>query len=298
MRLKSKLDRGQFAILAEMEPPKGVDVSAMVSNAARVKENVDAFVIPDMNDAVVRMSALGGAAILQGKGMETVMQVGCRDRNRLALQADLLAAHACGVGAVMAVKGEDPSFGDHYEARAVYDLELLQLLDVVQKLQQGQDMAGGDLAGSPEFLVGSTVNGGARGDALELELEELGKKIEKGARFFVTPPVFDIPSMDPFLKRVDRKSTHIIPTVLLLKSVGMARYIQRHRQDIRMPEALIERIQKAPDRAGECTRIAAEMVSGLKDKGFSGVLLSAMGWEDRLPEILERAGEWGEGQDG
>lgn len=290
MHLKNKLDRGEFTVLAEMEPPKGVDVSMIVTNATRVKEKVDAFVVPDMNDAVLRMSALGGAMILQGKGMETVIQVSCRDRNRLALQADLLAAHACGITSVMAVRGEDPGFGDHHQAKAVYDFEILELLEAVQRLQQGQDMGGTDLAGSPQFLVGSTVNGGAKGKALDLELEEMSKRIEKGARFFVTPAVFDLAWIDPFLKRVDRRNTHVIPTVLLLKSVGMARYIKAHQEHIHVPEALVERIQRAQDRARECTRIAVEMVSTLRDEGFSGVLLSTMGWEDRLPEILEAAG--------
>ena len=291
MHLRNKLDAGQFVILAEMEPPKGVDVSTMVTNATRVKEKVDAFLVPDMNDAVLRMSALGGAAMLQGNGMETVMQVNCRDRNRLALQADLLAAHACGIANIMVVRGEDPISGDHPHAKVVYDMGVLDLLDAIQRLQQGQDMAGRDLSGSPQFLVGSTVNVGAKGRALELELEDMGKRIEKGVRFFITPPVFDTVSLSLFVQSVDRRNAHIIPTVLLLKSVGMARYIGHHQEDIRVPEAVIERIQKAADRPRECVHIAAEMASTLRGEGFNGVLLSTLGWEERLPEILEGMGE-------
>ena len=235
MHLKRKLDAGEFAILAEMEPPKGVDVSTMVANAIRVKGNVDAFVVPEMSNAVMRMSSLGGAMILQGKGMETVVQLNCRDRNRIALQADLLAAYSCGITNVMAVKGEDPSFGDHHQARSVYDIDLLDLLHAISELQKGKDMAGIDLSGSPEFLVGSISNAGAKGRSAELELEEMNKKIEAGAQFFITPPLFDISAIQPFLKRVDLSKAKIIPTVLLLKSLGMVVSLRRMVDKVTFP---------------------------------------------------------------
>jgi len=171
MSLKSKLDAGKFAVLVEMEPPKGADVSEMVKKATRVKGAVDAFIVPEMSNAVMRMSALGGAMILQSKGMETVMQVNCRDRNRIALQADLLAAHACGIKNIMAVKGEDPSFGDHHEAKAVYDISLIEMLGAVQSLQKGRDMAGIELAGATDFTTGSFVNACASGEILDKEIE-------------------------------------------------------------------------------------------------------------------------------
>ena len=288
MQLKRKFDAGEFAVLAEMEPPKGVDVSTMLSNAMRVKGEVDAFVIPEMSNAVMRMSSLGGAMILQGKGMETVMQVNCRDRNRIALQADLLAANGCGVTNVMAVTGEDPSFGDHYQARSVYDIDLLELLNAVRGLQDGKDMAGIELSGSPQFLVGSTVDAGAKGKSPELEIEEMNKKIEAGVQFFISPPLFDLSAIHPFMKRVDIQKTKIIPTVLLLKSLGMARYIMRNVDNVYISDSLIDRIQKSPDKVRECTQIASEMVTSLKKEGFSGVNLATLGWEHKLPEILER----------
>ena len=288
MTLKTKFDDGEFAILAEMEPPKGVDVSTMLSNAMRVKGDVDAFVIPEMSNAVMRMSSLGGAMILQGKGMETVMQVNCRDRNRIALQADLLAANGCGITNVMAVAGEDPSFGDHYQARSVYDIDLLELLNAIRGLQDGKDMAGIELSGSPQFLVGSTVDAGAKGKSPELEIEEMTKKIEAGVQFFISPPLFDLSAIHPFMKRVDIQKTKIIPTVLLLKSLGMARYIMRNVDNVYISDSLIDRIQKSPDKVRECTQIASEMVTSLKKEGFSGVNLATLGWEHKLPEILER----------
>ena len=287
MQLKRRLEASEFAVLAEIEPPKGVDTSQMVANAKRAKDHVDAFVVSEMSNAVMRMSSLGAAMILQKQGIEAVVQVCCRDRNRIALQADLLAAYGCGIGNVMAVTGQDPSYGDHHKARPVYDIDIFELLQVIQDLQKGRDMAGIELAGSPAFLVGSTIDAGAKGKSPELELEEMNKKIEAGASFFITPPLFDVESLKPFMKRTDRQKTIIIPTVLLLKSLGMARYIARNMQDVYVPEELIERIRKSPDKVRECIRIAGELVTTLKQEGFAGVLLATLGWEHKLTEILD-----------
>lgn len=287
MHLKRKFDTGEFAILAELEPPKGVDVSSMVAGAAKVKHKVDAFIVPEMSSAVMRMSALGGAMVLQKNGMTTVMQVCCRDRNRLALQADLLSAYACGVFNVMAVTGEDPSFGDHHQAKPVYDIDLNGLLKAIQSLQNGRDMAGIDLSGTPSFLVGSTVNSGLEGDQLEKEMDEVHRKIDAGVRFMVTSPVFDLSAIEPFLEKVSKTPARIIPTILLLKSVGMARYIQQNMKHIRLPQELVTRLQKASDKPGECVRIAGEMVLKIKEEGFSGVNISPMGWEHKISDVLE-----------
>jgi methylenetetrahydrofolate reductase (NADPH) len=139
----------------------------------------------------------------------------------------------------------------------------------------------------PQFCVGSTVNAGASGGMLDLELEEMDKRIAAGAQFFITPPVFDLQTFGRFMKRMGERKARIIPTVLLLKSVGMARYIQRHLDHVHLPEDLVRRIQKAPDKVRECVRIAADLVVGIKDSGYSGVLISTIGWEDKLPDILE-----------
>lgn len=288
MRLKKKLEAGEFVVLAEMEPPKGADVRALVSRAMNVKNGVDAYVVPEMSNAVMRMSSLGGAMVLANKGLETVLQVCCRDRNRLALQGDLLAAQALGIDNVMAVTGEDISFGDHHKARAVYDIDLQELLGALGTLQAGKDMAGIELQGAPQFLVGSTVNAGS--GALDLELAEMDQKIAAGVRFFVTPPVFDLEVLEKFHKRLEGRQAYVIPTVLLLKSVGMARYLQRHFEQVHLPDEFITRIQKAPERVRECVQIAGELVAALKKQGASGVLLSTIGWEDKLPGILSHAG--------
>ncbi|MDM8517070.1 methylenetetrahydrofolate reductase [Desulfobacterales bacterium HSG16] len=288
MLLKRKFDAGEFAILAEMEPPKGADISTMVNNATKVKGLIDAFVVPEMSNAVMRMSSLGGAMILQGKGMEAVMQINCRDRNRIALQADILAASGCKIPNIMAVKGEDPGFGDHHQARSVYDIDLLELLKAVEGLQQGKDMAGIDLAGTPDFLVGATIDAGSRDKSIELILEDMQEKIDAGVQFFITPPLFDLSAIEPFLARVNTEKIKIVPTVRLLKSLGMARYMARNVENVYLPDSLIDRIRKAPDKVSECLKIASETAAALKDKGFGGVMLSTIGWEDKLPQILER----------
>ncbi|MFP3868911.1 MAG: methylenetetrahydrofolate reductase [Desulfobacteraceae bacterium] len=289
MHLREKLEFKKFIILAEMEPPKGSDVSSMVANAANLKGRVDALVVPEMSNAVMKMSSLGGSLLLQSKGFETVMQICVRDRNRLALQADLLAAQALGIPNVMAVSGEDISYGDHPRARAVNDLDLLELLAGLQTLQSGRDLAGIELKGTPQFLVGSTVNVGKSGGALDLELAELDKKMAAGAQFFITTPIFDLQVLDQFMKRLGQRPANIIPTVMLLKSVGMARYIDRHLDQVHIPANLIDRIQRAPERVRECIQIAAELIAALKSEGYSGVLLSTLGWEDKLPAILSAA---------
>jgi 5,10-methylenetetrahydrofolate reductase len=291
MSLRDKLQRGQFVVLGEFEPPKGADFSALLAHAGQVKGRVDALVIPEMANAVMKASSLGGCAVFQSHGIETVYQACCRDRNRLALQADLLAAGALGVPNVMAVTGEEITFGDHPQARTVNDLELLELLRTLQGLMNGRDMAGIELRGAPRFLVGSTVDSGATGGLLELELERLEQKIEAGVRFVVTKPVFDLHLFQQFLKRVDTDRVALIPTVLLLKSAGMARYIDRNMKGISIPAETIRGIQKAPDKPRECMRIAAETVRHLRELGLAGALISTVGWEDRLPRILDQVGD-------
>lgn len=286
MHLKNKFDVGKFAILAEMQPPKGVNVSAMVNSAIRVRNAIDAFLVPEMGNAVMRMSALGGAMILQSHGLETIMQVNCRDRNRIALQADLLAAYGCGIINVMGVSGEDPTLGDHHQTKAVDDIDLLTLFKSVAALQTGKDMAGNDLNGAPAFLVGARVNARATGEDLERELDIMAAKAEAGVDFFIAPPVFDAAALEPFMARVDLAKNPILPTVMLLKSVGMARYLDRH-LNISVSQDLIKRMMRAPDKAVESLSIASETIENVKAAGFAGILISAMGWEEKLQKLMD-----------
>jgi 5,10-methylenetetrahydrofolate reductase len=285
--MKSKLEAGEFVLLAEMEPPKGVDVSEMVTNVTRIKGLVDGCVVPEMNSAVMRMSSLGGAVLLQGIGMPAIMQVNCRDRNRLALQADLLAAYACGVRGIMTVTGDDPRFGDHPQAKPVNDISLMDLLQAVSRLQHGRDMAGIELKGAPSFKVGATINPGVKKEVLSQEVEDFEAKLEAGVTYFITPALFELDSVASFLEAVSPHRFKLIPSVLLLKSLGMARYIARNIEHIHIPDAILSRIQKSADKERECVKIAAETVTTLKNAGFGGVIITTMGWERKIPEIIE-----------
>ena len=286
MSLKSKFETGEFAILVEAEPPKGADISTMIANAEPIKDQVDAFVVPEMSNAVLRMSALGAAIALQNKGLETAMQVNCRDRNQLALQADLLAAGACGISNIIAVPGDDPKIGDHPQAKAVNELSLIELLQAAQSLQQGNDLGGNPLSCAPEFMLGATANAGASGKELTQEINTSRESITAGAKFFITPPLFDITAIEPYLQQIDRKTTKIIPTVLLLKSAGMARYIKQTQDNVVIPDQIIDRIRKASDKTKACTDIAKEMLHSLKEAGFAGAMISTVGWEHKLGQIL------------
>ena len=289
MPLKQKIESGEFVVLGEFEPPKGADFSSLLRSATQIKGRVDALVVPEMANAVMKGSSLGGCAFLQAHGFETIFQVCCRDRNRLALQADILSAGALGIPNIMAVTGEDIRHGDHPQARAVYDLDLIQLLETLQTFQNGKDMVGIELAGAPQFFTGTAINAGALGGALDVELENLEKMIDAGVRFLLTTPLFDLHRFQQFIKRVDTSRVAVIPTIMLLKSAGMARYIDRNIKHISIPKAMIRDIQKAPDKLKQCIRLAAELIGQLKNMGMAGVMISTVGWEDKLPQVLDAA---------
>jgi methylenetetrahydrofolate reductase (NADPH) len=288
MALEEKVNAGRFVMLGEFEPPKGNNFSTYLKHANQVRGRLDAFVVPEMASAVLKASSLGACALLQREGIETVFQVCCRDRNRLALQADLLAASGLGVKNLMVVSGDDITHGDHPQARTVHDLTTMELLEVVQRFGTGKDMVGIELNGAPHFYTGAALDNTAAGGLLEIELENLQKKIALGVKFFVTHPIFDLRVLQQFVKRVDTSRIALIPTVLLLKSAGMARYIDRNIKGVSIPAEMIRDIQKAPDKVEICTTIAAQTINRLKEMGMAGVLISTVGWEDKLPMILDR----------
>jgi len=289
MALQEKLRKGKFVVLGEFEPPKGADFSNLMENAGLVRGRVDAIVVPEMANAVLKASSLGASAFLLNHGIEPVFQVSCRDRNRLALQADLLSAGALGIKNVMAVSGADITYGDHPQTRVVNDLSHLELVETIHRLQEGKDLAGIELRGAPRFCVGTTIDTGASGGLFNIELENLEKQLELGVDFVVTRPVFDLHRFQQILKRMETGKVPLIPTVLVLKSAGMARYIDRNIRGLSVPSEMISSIQKAPDRIQECIRIAADLITRLKEMGLAGILVSTMGWEDKLPQILDEA---------
>jgi len=286
MQFKKQFETGKFACLVQIEPPKGTDVSSMIADALSVKGEVNAFIVPEMGNAVMRMSSLGAAIVLNKQGLDAVVQVNCRDRNRLALQGDILAAAALGINSLMIETGDDPSFGDHHEAKAVYDIVLDELLKVLDKLEHGKDMAGVELSGTPQFLKGTTLNTCLRGADREKELDRMKKMIDLDVRFFVTQPLFEFEMTQSFVKIAEKNNVEVIPTVLLLKSLGMARYMARNMDSLILPDPIVERIQKAGDKVRECSKVAKEMIKEVKANNFGGVNVSCMGWEYKLPELL------------
>ena len=289
MPLKEKIVAGKFIVLGEFEPPKGADFDSFVKDANLVRGRLDALVVPEMANAVLKASSLGGCACLEREGIESVLQVCCRDRNRLALQADILSAAALGVKNIMAVSGVETRFGDHPQARIVNDLDLMELVETLQTLQGGKDLAGVELKGTPSFSIGSTIDAGATGNLLDIEMERLEKMMASGVDYVITNPVFALRRFEQFVKRVDTSKIAVLPTILLLKSAGMARYIDRNVRGISIPQDTIRGIQKASDKVQECTRIAAETLKQIKAMGMAGVLISTVGWESKLPLILDKA---------
>jgi methylenetetrahydrofolate reductase (NADPH) len=289
MSFQRRLASGEFVVLAEMNTPKGVNVSELVANARKIKGRVDAVIIPDMDNGVMRMSALAGGALIHQQGMEAIIHLYCRDRNRMALQGDVLAAHLLGIRNLVVVPSEEMANGDHRDATAVNDLDELELIGAIQSLQNGLDMAGFSLNGSPEFITGCTLCAFADEQGLDAAVADLEKKVAAGAGFVVTPPVFDVERFAASMEKIAALNVPVIASVFLLKSVGIARYMSLNEPGAHISEELIKRIRKAPDREMECLRIAGETIAQLK-KRVQGVKIETQGWEHKLPTILEFAG--------
>ncbi|MFW6011924.1 MAG: methylenetetrahydrofolate reductase [Desulfosalsimonas sp.] len=289
MNLKKKLSAAEFVVLAEVNTPKGVDISELVTNARRIKGRVDGVVIPDMDNGVMRMSALGGGALMRREGLETVMHVYGRDKNRMALQGDVLAAYVMGIQHLVVAPAEPMAHGDHREAKTVEDLDETGILEMIRSLCEGVDLAGFELKGAPDFTVGCVMSPVADEQQLAGEVENLRARVEAGAQYIITPAVFDLSEYEKIADALKPLGVPVIATVFLLKNVGMARYMSIHEPGCRISEDLIRRIRKAPDREAECIRIAGEAVSELK-KMVQGVKITTLGWEHRLPNILDSAG--------
>ena len=276
-------------VLAEMNTPKGVDISELITNARRIKGRVDAVIVPDMADGVMRMSALGGGVLMQQQGIEAVIHVCPRDKNRIALQGELLSAHVLGVQNLVVAPGEDMSQGDHIDAKVVEDLDELRLLGAIKSLEDGSDLAGIELTGSPSFTIGATLAPMADEKAEEAELEKAQKKVDAGAQYLICPPIFDLDVLSAFLQKAKSLGVPVLPTVFLVKSVGMARYMSMHLPGYHLSEDLIKRIRLGTDRVAECTKIAGEQVAAIKGLA-QGIQIVTLGWEYRLPAILDHAG--------
>ncbi len=289
MTLKERLDSGKCAILVELQPPKGNDLSETYEHADLLKGRVDALNVPDLQNAIMRLGSLSASALLKARGLEVIVNVSCCYRNRLALQADLLNASALGLRNVLIVQGEHPSMGDHFEAHPVLDLDAMGLLRAAQRLQEGYDLMGNDLQGKPQFFKGAQVNATAKGHVLDLEIADMEKKIRAGVDFFITNSVYDPRSFETFAQRSTPFKVPVIASVTLLKSVGMARYINKHIEGAAIPDSVIERLMKAADKQEESIQIAADLISNLKPL-CQGILIVPLGWEKLVPALLNHVG--------
>ena len=289
MNFKEKISSGGFATLAEMDTPKGVDISELVINARLIQGRVDAVVIPGMDNGVMRMSSIGGGALMRRQGMDAIIHFYCRDRNRMAIQGDILAAHALGIRNLIVVYSEKMDKGDHRDARPVDDLDEVGLIRAARALNDGFDMSGFELKGSPDITIGCAIAPYADERALDMELESARKKMEAGASFVISPSVFDMEHFVSFFEKAKDLGVPVIPTVFLLKSVGIARYMANYEPGAKISDQLIKRIRKSPDREAECLKIAGETVADLKEIA-GGVKIQTLGWERKLPEILDYAG--------
>lgn len=287
MSLKKAIDLKKFIVTSEAGPPKGTDVSKMIEEAKPLAGRVDAINVTDLQSAVMRLGSLVGCYLLKQIGIDPVFQLTCRDRNRLALQSDILSAAVLGIENILLLTGDHPLSGDHPQTKPVYDLDSVQLLQVVKTLRSGKDMAGNELRGSPKFCVGAVVN--PQADPLEPELIKMEKKIEAGAEFFQTQAVYDISKFEEFLKKVKRYNVPVIAGVILLKSANMARYMNKNVAGIYVPLELIKEIDTAKDKHKKSIEIAARLINKLKTMG-QGVHIMPIGWERFVPEVLDAAG--------
>jgi methylenetetrahydrofolate reductase (NADPH) len=288
MSFQKRLASGEFVILAQMNTPKGVNISEMVNNARRIKERVHGVIIPDMDNGVMRMSALAGGVLMRQQGLEPVLHVYGRDKNRMALQGDILASYVLGIQTLVVVRGESMAAGDHVQAKAVDDLDELGVLQAIRSLKKGTDMAGFELDGSPDFTVGCTLGPFADDQTLGQEIEKTQKKVEAGAQFILSPAVFDMDRFASFLKQAKGLGVPIIPTVFLLKTVGIARYMATYEPGAFIPEHLIKRMRQSKNREMEGFVIAGETIKQLKSL-VQGVQIVTLGWENRLTTILDYA---------
>jgi len=286
MSLEGKLLAGEFAITAEMAPPKGTDFSHFRECAKAVKGRVDAVNVTDFQSAVVRASSLGASRILVDEGLEPVMQVTGRDRNRIAIQGELLSASALGIKNVLALTGDHPAIGDHPQAKGVYDMDSVNILQTAKTLMNGKDLAGNDLTGSPYFFLGASVT--PLYDPMELQVLKLKKKIAAGAKFFQTQAVYDIEILKRFKELLGDIDAKILVGVIPLKSAGMANYMNKNVPGILVPDNIIERMKKAENKVKEGLKIAAEFICEVKQQKLcEGVHIMAIGAEENIPALLD-----------
>jgi methylenetetrahydrofolate reductase (NADH) len=281
------IESGRFLVTAELNPPKGTDLSDLMKKAELLRNYVDAFNLTDSASAIMTMAPIAAAARLKEAGFEPILQVTSRDRNRIAVQGDLLANAALGVTTMVCMGGDPPGAGDHPEAKGVFDLDTMALLKAATALNAGTDYMGKELKGATNYCVGAVCNPGA--DDLDKEIARMAEKVEAGAVFFQTQAVYDPASFATFMARAKQFDVPVIAGFIILKSGNMARRLNETLPGVSVPEAIIEEIDAAEDKSAKSVEIAARVIKEIKDM-CRGVHLMAIGWENRIPPILEGAG--------
>ncbi len=290
-RFKEALNSGKFVITSEVAPPKGTNLEKMLHHIDILKDRVDAINVTDHQSSVMRFPSLGGCLAIKEKGGEAIMQMTCRDRNRMALEADLLFAYSRGIRNVLCLTGDAVTVGDHKEAKGVFDLDSLQLLKAVRQMMSGQDMGGNKLEGTVDFCAGAIVTPEAR--PIEPQLIKFEKKIEAGAEFFQTQAIYDLENFAKFMEYARKLKVKILAGVVLLSSARMAKYMTENVPGIFVPQNLIDELSKVPKEAmlNKGIEIAGRTIAALKKNSVcEGVHIMAIGKEEVVPDILAAAG--------
>lgn len=290
-RFKEALNSGKFVITSEVAPPKGTNLEKMLHHIDILKDRVDAINVTDHQSSVMRFPSLGGCLAIKEKGGEAIMQMTCRDRNRMALEADLLFAYSRGIRNVLCLTGDAVPVGDHKEAKGVFDLDSLQLLKAVHQMMSGQDMGGNKLDGTVEFCAGAIVTPEAH--PIEPQLIKFEKKVEAGAEFFQTQAIYDLENFTKFMEYARKFKTKILAGIVLLSSARMAKYMTENVPGIFVPQNLIDEISKVPKEAmlTKGIEIAGRTIAALKKSAVcDGVHIMAIGREEVVPDILAAAG--------
>jgi len=287
--LKKKLEKGEFAVTSEIGPPKGVDIEKHLHEAEELKKRVTAINVTDNQSAVVRFGSLATCKLLIDRGVEPVYQLVTRDRNRIALQSDLLSASGLGIKNVLCLTGDYPTLGDHPEAKPVYDFDSVQLLKSAKGLTEGKDSSGNALEGKPDFFLGAVVT--PEVDPLEPQIIKMEKKITAGAKFFQTQAVYDVDKFASFMEKVRDLNAPVMAGIVLLKSAGMAKFMNENVAGIFVPQDLIDEMKSVSkeDRPKKSIEIAARLIKKLKPL-CSGIHLMPLGWDKYVPEILDASG--------
>jgi len=288
---EEKLNSDRFLVTTEVGPPKGADISEMVHHIELLKDKVDAINVTDHQSSVMRFPSLGGCLSVKERGGEPILQMTTRDRNRLALQADLLLAYSQGIRNVLCLTGDSIDVGDHKEARSVFDLDSVQLIVTARTMESGKDLAGAELKGAPEFCIGASVHPAA--DFIEPQLIKFEKKVAAGAQFFQTQGIFDFDTLRRFMQYARQFDVKILAGIIVLASARMAQYMNDNVPGVIVPQAVINELAGVEKGKGlqKGIEIASGLTKTIKETNVChGVHIMAVGRESIVPEILEAAG--------